>query len=48
MHLPHISEIHANFEALEKTFELIDQHGSDQILCLGDIVGYAAKLKRRD
>ena len=33
-----ISDIHSNIEALDAALELIG--GSDQILCLGDIVGY--------
>ncbi|MGH2567154.1 MAG: metallophosphoesterase family protein [Bacteroidota bacterium] len=42
MRLAIISDIHANLEALTKTFELIDKRKVDQILCLGDIVGYGA------
>jgi predicted phosphodiesterase len=37
-----ISDIHANLEALTKAFEIIDRHGVDSIVCLGDIVGYGA------
>ena len=37
-----ISDIHANLEALEKTFELIDQKMVDHVYCLGDIIGYGA------
>lgn len=37
-----ISDIHSNLEALEATFEAIDKIGVDEILCLGDIVGYNA------
>ena len=37
-----ISDIHANLEALEEAFRHIDKAGVDEILCLGDIVGYGA------
>jgi predicted phosphodiesterase len=42
MRLAIISDIHANLEALTTTFELIDKRKVDQIICLGDIVGYGA------
>jgi diadenosine tetraphosphatase ApaH/serine/threonine PP2A family protein phosphatase len=42
MRLAIISDIHSNLHALEKTFEAIDQLSIDQVLCLGDIVGYGA------
>lgn len=35
-----ISDIHANLEALEAVLADIDQRGVEQIVCLGDIVGY--------
>jgi predicted phosphodiesterase len=35
-----ISDIHANFEALEATFYDIADRSIDRIVCLGDIVGY--------
>jgi predicted phosphodiesterase len=35
-----ISDIHANFEALEATFYDIAERAVDRIVCLGDIVGY--------
>ena len=35
-----ISDIHANFPALEATAEAIDREGVDQVWCLGDLVGY--------
>jgi predicted phosphodiesterase len=35
-----ISDIHANFEALEATFYDIAERSIDRIVCLGDIVGY--------
>ncbi len=37
-----ISDIHSNLEALNRAFELIDQESVDQVVCLGDIVGYGA------
>ncbi len=42
MQLAIISDIHANLEALTKTFGLIDRRKVDQVVCLGDIVGYGA------
>jgi diadenosine tetraphosphatase ApaH/serine/threonine PP2A family protein phosphatase len=35
-----ISDIHANFPALEATFGAIEQEAPDAIWCLGDLVGY--------
>ncbi len=40
MKLAIISDIHANYEALDSVLEDIDSKGVSQILCLGDIVGY--------
>jgi predicted phosphodiesterase len=37
-----ISDIHANLEALQRTLEIIKERGVDEIICLGDIVGYGA------
>jgi predicted phosphodiesterase len=37
-----ISDIHSNLEALTKSLEIIDQKSVDDIICLGDIVGYGA------
>lgn len=37
-----ISDIHANLEALEKTVEIIAQKDIDELVCLGDLVGYGA------
>jgi predicted phosphodiesterase len=37
-----ISDIHSNLEALSKALDLIDEHSVDEIVCLGDIVGYGA------
>jgi len=35
-----ISDIHGNLEALTSVLEDIKQQGVDEIVCLGDIVGY--------
>ena len=35
-----ISDIHANLEALEAALIAIEREGIDQVICLGDIVGY--------
>jgi predicted phosphodiesterase len=37
-----ISDIHSNLEALTKALEVINQYAVDEIICLGDIVGYGA------
>ena len=37
-----ISDIHGNLEALTRAFEVIDEEGIDDIVCLGDTVGYGA------
>jgi diadenosine tetraphosphatase ApaH/serine/threonine PP2A family protein phosphatase len=37
-----ISDIHSNLEALQKAFEIIDEKNIDEIVCLGDLVGYGA------
>ena len=37
-----ISDIHANIDALEAVLADIDFQGADEIICLGDIVGYGA------
>jgi predicted phosphodiesterase len=42
MKLAVISDIHANSEALEAVLSDIAAQGVDEILCLGDIVGYGA------
>jgi len=35
-----ISDIHSNLEALQAVIDDIDQRGIDEIVCLGDIIGY--------
>jgi len=42
MRLALISDIHANIEALEAVLADIKTHNIDEILCLGDVVGYGA------
>ncbi len=42
MRLAVISDIHSNYESLERVFARIDQDGVDAVLNLGDIVGYNA------
>lgn len=42
MRLAIISDIHANLEALTRALELIASQNVDEIICLGDIVGYGA------
>ena len=37
-----ISDIHSNLEALTKAFELVDQEPVNEVVCLGDVVGYGA------
>ncbi len=37
-----ISDIHSNLEALTKALTVIDDKKVDEIICLGDIVGYGA------
>ncbi|MGA3050719.1 MAG: metallophosphoesterase family protein [Chitinispirillaceae bacterium] len=38
-----VSDIHANLEALEAVLEDIGKQAVDEIICLGDIVGYGAE-----
>jgi diadenosine tetraphosphatase ApaH/serine/threonine PP2A family protein phosphatase len=37
-----ISDIHSNLEALQKALEIIDERKAEEIICLGDLVGYGA------
>ena len=37
-----ISDIHANLEALSATMDKYKEHGVDQLVNLGDTVGYGA------
>jgi predicted phosphodiesterase len=42
MRIAIISDIHSNLEALTKAMEIINKQSVDDIICLGDIVGYGA------
>ena len=37
-----VSDVHSNWEALERVVEEIKKRKPDQIICLGDVVGYGA------
>jgi diadenosine tetraphosphatase ApaH/serine/threonine PP2A family protein phosphatase len=37
-----LSDVHANFEALEAVLAALDERRPSRILCLGDVVGYGA------
>jgi predicted phosphodiesterase len=41
-----ISDIHANYHALEAVFAAIDREQPDEIWCLGDLVGYGPQPNR--
>ncbi len=41
-----ISDIHANYDALEAVLRRIDALGAERIICLGDIVGYGPEPVR--
>ncbi len=40
MKIAFVSDVHGNLEALTTALTHIDAHGVDQLVCLGDIVGY--------
>ncbi|MBD3421111.1 MAG: metallophosphoesterase [Chitinivibrionales bacterium] len=42
MRIAILSDIHANYEALSAAIEDIDRQRIDEVVCLGDIVGYGA------
>ncbi|MBI5021263.1 MAG: metallophosphoesterase family protein [Ignavibacteriales bacterium] len=42
MRIAIISDIHSNLEALTEAFEIIEEKKVDEIVCLGDIIGYGA------
>ncbi|HTY36228.1 MAG TPA: metallophosphoesterase family protein [Bacteroidota bacterium] len=42
MRIAIISDVHSNLEALSRAFEEIDARRVDEIVCLGDTVGYGA------
>ncbi len=43
MRLGLISDIHGDIRALETTLSRLDQLAVDQIVCLGDLVGYGSE-----
>ena len=42
MRLALIADVHSNLEALQSVLREVDRRGVDQIVCLGDTVGYGA------
>lgn len=42
MRLGVISDIHSNLEALTTTLEILQTENVDEVICIGDIVGYGA------
>jgi predicted phosphodiesterase len=40
MRIAIISDIHANIQALSRVFDLCDKEAIDEVVCLGDVVGY--------
>ncbi len=42
MRIAIISDIHSNLEALHTALKIIDKKNVDELVCLGDIVGYGA------
>jgi predicted phosphodiesterase len=42
MRIAVISDIHSNLEALTRSMEIIDTQSVDEIVCLGDVIGYGA------
>jgi predicted phosphodiesterase len=41
-----ISDIHANWEAMQAALARLDKEGVDEIVCLGDVVGYGGDPKK--
>jgi predicted phosphodiesterase len=41
-----ISDIHANYHALEVVLEAVDRESPDELWCLGDLVGYGPRPNR--
>src|SRR5438477_12105223 len=46
MRIAILSDIHANYHALEATLAAVDADGVDEIWCLGDTVGYGPRPNR--
>lgn len=40
-----ISDIHSNLEALQTALDVLEQENVEQIICLGDVIGYGASPK---
>ncbi|MBI2919801.1 MAG: metallophosphoesterase family protein [Planctomycetes bacterium] len=40
-----ISDIHANWQAMQAALARLDKEGVDEIVCLGDVIGYGADPK---
>jgi len=38
-----ISDVHSNLQALEAVLEHAEREGSEELWCLGDVVGYGGK-----
>jgi predicted phosphodiesterase len=46
MRIAILSDIHANYHALEAALAAVDEEGVDEIWCLGDTVGYGPRPNR--
>jgi diadenosine tetraphosphatase ApaH/serine/threonine PP2A family protein phosphatase len=44
MRIAILSDIHANLEALTEALAVVDRERPDQVVCLGDVVGYGASV----
>jgi len=44
MRIAILSDIHANLEALTEALRVVDREQPDQVVCLGDVVGYGASV----
>lgn len=45
MRLALLADIHSNLDALQSVLKEVDRRGVDQIVCLGDVVGYGAEAQ---
>jgi predicted phosphodiesterase len=41
-----ISDIHSNYEALSAVFDDLERRGCEQVVCLGDVIGYGPEPDR--
>lgn len=46
MQIGFISDIHEDIQNLQKAFKVLDRHQVDEVVCLGDIVGYSVPIFR--